>query len=60
MLSKRGAEILAGIERMMNDANRAMPPLPSSLSADKEKQARTGRKGDALASTLEGRAFERN
>ena len=60
MLSKRGAEILAGIERMMNDANRAMPPLPTSLSVDKEKQAAASHKGDALASTLEGRAFERN
>ena len=60
ILSKRGAEILAGIERMMNEANRAMPPLPSSLSADKEKQAKIDQKSDALAATLEGRAFERN
>ena len=43
---------------MMDDANRAMGPLPEAVSADKQKQA--ARKGDALASALEGRAFERN
>ena len=59
-LSKRGAEILSGIEKAMNQADRAMPPLPTSLSADEDKQAKAGRAGDALASTLEGRAFERN
>jgi penicillin-binding protein 1A len=59
-LSKRGAEILAGIAKAMNQADRAMPPLPTSLSADEEKRARAGQAGDALASTLEGRAFERN
>ncbi len=58
-LSKRGAEILTGIEKAMNEADRAMPPLPTSLSADEEKQAKA-KPGDALAATLEGRAFERN
>jgi len=35
-------------------------PLPPSVSAGQDRQAMTGRKGDALASDLEGRAFERN
>ena len=58
MLSKKGADILARLEHMMDDANRAMGPLPEAVSADKQKQA--ARNGDALASALEGRAFERN
>jgi penicillin-binding protein 1A len=58
MLTKRGADILARLEHMMDDANRAMGPLPTSVSADKQKQA--AHKGDALTSALEGKAFERN
>ncbi len=60
MLTKRGVDILVQLERMMDDANRALGPLPPSVSAGKDRQAMTGRKGDALASDLEGRAFERN
>jgi len=59
-LSKRGAEILSGIAKAMDQADRAMPPLPTSLSADEEKQAKADKIGDALAATLEGRAFERS
>jgi penicillin-binding protein 1A len=58
MLSKKGADILGRLEHMMDEANRAMGPLPAAVSAGKQKQA--GRKGDALTSALEGRAFERN
>jgi penicillin-binding protein 1A len=58
MLSKRGAEILARIERMMKEASRAMGPPPSTVSSEKKQQA--AKKGDALASALEGRAFDRN
>ena len=57
MLSKRGSEILSHLERMMDDANRALGPLPT-VSTEKQRQA--SNKGDALTSTLEGRAFERN
>jgi len=60
MLTKRGAEILVRLEHMMDDANRAMGPPPSTVSADKKNQAAIPKTGDALASTLEGRAFERN
>jgi penicillin-binding protein 1A len=58
MLTKKGTDILAHLEHMMDDANRAMGPLPAAVSADQKKQA--ARNGDALASALEGRAFERN
>jgi penicillin-binding protein 1A len=58
VLTKRGAEILFRVERMMDDANRAMGPLqPSVSSTDMKKQAAAPEKGDALASALEGRAF---
>ncbi len=59
MLTKRGVDILVGLEHMMDDANRALGPLPT-VAAGKERQARAGRKGDALAGDLEGRAFDRN
>jgi penicillin-binding protein 1A len=58
MLTKRGADILVRLEQMMDDANRALGPLPATVSAGGQRQA--SRKGDALASDLEGRAFERN
>jgi penicillin-binding protein 1A len=58
VLTKRGAEILARIEHMMDDANRAMAPLRPSVSITKPKnQAAATQIGDALASALEGRSF---
>jgi penicillin-binding protein 1A len=57
VLTRRGADILARVERMMDDANRAMGPLPSATSASKKKQAAIPDKGDALATALEGHAF---
>ncbi len=61
MLTKHGAEILARLEHMMDDASRAMGPPPPSVSADKKKQSGgIPGTGDALAATLEGRAFGRN
>jgi penicillin-binding protein 1A len=61
MLTKRGAGVLANIERMMEAANRTMPPLPTTISGEKKKQAEADAdKGGALAAALEGRAFERN
>ena len=57
VLSKRGADILVRVERMMDDANRAMGPLPPTVSTSKEKQAAIPNKGDALATALEGHAF---
>lgn len=58
MLSKRGAEILSQLERMLDDANRALGPVAPTVSTDKQKQA--AQNSDALASALEGQAFQRN
>ena len=60
MLTKRGAEILVQLEHMMDDAHRVMATSPSAASTEKRKEAAVTPKGDALASALEGRAFERN
>jgi penicillin-binding protein 1A len=60
VLTKRGADILVRVERMMDDANRAMGPLRPTVSTNKEKQAEAPQKGDALAASLEGHAFGRN
>jgi penicillin-binding protein 1A len=57
VLTKRGAEILVRVERMMDDANRAMGPLPPTVSTNKKKQAEAAQKADALAAALEGHAF---
>jgi penicillin-binding protein 1A len=58
VLTKRGAEILVRVERMMDEANRAMGPLqPTVSSTDRKKEAQAPQKGDALASALEGHAF---
>ena len=53
VLTKRGADILVQVERMMDDATRAMGPLPPTVSAGKEKQAAIPNKGDALATALD-------
>jgi len=42
---------------MMDDANRAMGPLRPTVSSEKKKQAEAAGKGDALAASLDGRAF---
>ena len=57
VLTKRGADILVHVERMMDEANRAMGPLPATVSTEKKKQAEAPQNGDALTAALEGRAF---
>ena len=42
VLTKRGADILVRVERMMDDANRALGPLRPTVSTGKEKQAAGG------------------
>ena len=59
MLSKRGSELLSQLERMLDDANRALGPPPPTVSTEK-KQKEAAKGDDALASSLEGIAFERN
>ena len=58
LLTRRGVDILVNLEKTMDDANKALGPLPTA-SAGKDRQARN-KNGDALASELEGRAFGRN
>jgi penicillin-binding protein 1A len=61
LLTKRGAELLVRVERLMDDANRALGPTstisPVNPARPRDKQAAAPRKGDALAVSLEGRAF---
>jgi hypothetical protein len=47
---------------MLDDANRALGPVPTTVSTEKkiQKQAGIPGKGDALAEALEGKAFGRN
>ena len=59
LLTKRGADTLVRIERMMDDATRALGPVPT-LASDTRKQAGVQDRGTALTATLEGRAFVRN
>ncbi len=57
-LSKRGAEILVRVEHMMDDASRALGPLPTALEPGAKKQAEAPHKVDAMATALEGKAFD--
>ena len=56
-LSKRGAEILVQVERMMDDASRAMGPPLSTVSLAPDKQIEKPQKADAMATALEGKSF---
>jgi penicillin-binding protein 1A len=55
VLTKRGADILVRVERLMDDANRALGPVPSTVSNDRKKQATDQQKGDAVAAATEPR-----
>jgi len=57
LLTRRGADALVRVERLMDDANRALGPARPTVSTVKDKQAKTPRESDALASSLEGHAF---
>jgi penicillin-binding protein 1A len=57
VLSRKGADILVRVERLMDDAYRAMGPPQPTVSTEKKKKAEAADRGDALTATLEGRAF---
>ena len=59
LLTKRGAEILVRVEHMMDDATRALGPVPT-VASQIGKQASAAGRGAALTDALEGRAFVRN
>jgi penicillin-binding protein 1A len=60
LLTRRGADVLVRVERMMDDANRALGPVAPArptVSSGKDNQAQVPDKGKALATSLEERAF---
>ena len=59
VLTKRGADILVRVERMMDDANRALGPVRPTVSTEKKKQAAAPQKGDALAAGDRGSGIRR-
>jgi penicillin-binding protein 1A len=61
LLSKRAADVLVQIEHAMDEANKALGPLPTVASeAPRRADATKANADDALTSALEGRAFVRN
>jgi penicillin-binding protein 1A len=58
LLSKRGADVLVRIERMLDEAAKALGPLPTAAEDGKRQASKPGE--DALTAALEGRAFVRN
>jgi penicillin-binding protein 1A len=56
VLTKRGADILVRVERLMDDANRALGPVRPTVSTEKKKQAADLQKGDAIAAAIEVRS----
>ncbi|MGB7617696.1 MAG: PBP1A family penicillin-binding protein [Pseudolabrys sp.] len=58
LLTRRGADVLVRVEKLMDDANRKLgPPARPTVSTAKQKQAKAPGASDALASSLEGQAF---
>src|SRR6516162_4240095 len=57
LLTKRGADVLVRVERLMDDANRALGPVRPTVSSGKDRQASAPETGDTFATSLEGRAF---
>jgi penicillin-binding protein 1A len=54
VLSRRGADILVRVERMMDDAQRALGP---TVSTEKKKQVSAQDSGSSVAAVLEDRPF---
>ena len=53
VLSKRGADVLVRVERMMDDAQRALGPSIPTVSTEKKKQVSDLQTPDAVAAALE-------
>jgi penicillin-binding protein 1A len=53
VLSKRGADVLVRVERMMDDAQRALGPSIPTVSTEKKRQVSDLHKPDAVAAALE-------
>jgi penicillin-binding protein 1A len=60
LLTKRGAAILVGLERLLDDTSRTLGPVPTAESgAQRDASAKSGQDAD-LTAALEGRAFVRD
>jgi penicillin-binding protein 1A len=55
VLTRRGADILVRVERMMDDAQRALGPSIPTVSTEKKKQVSTQETTSAVAAALEDR-----
>jgi penicillin-binding protein 1A len=55
VLSKRGADILVRVERLMDDAQRALGPLTPTVSTEKKKQVSDLSRTDAVAAAFDAR-----
>src|SRR4029079_13070852 len=53
LLSKRGADVLVRIERMLDEAAKALGPLPTAAEDGKRQASKPGE--DALTAALQGR-----
>jgi penicillin-binding protein 1A len=53
VLTKRGADVLVRVERMMDDAQRALGPSIPTVSTEKKRQVSDLQKPDAVAAALE-------
>jgi penicillin-binding protein 1A len=49
VLSKRGADVLVRVERLMDDAQRALGPSIPTVSTEKKKQVSDLQKSDTIA-----------
>jgi penicillin-binding protein 1A len=60
LLTKRGADVLVGLERLFDDTSRTLGPVPTA-GGDKQRDAglKDAQDND-LTAALEGRAFVRN
>jgi hypothetical protein len=53
VLSKRGADVLVRVERLMDDAQRALGPSVPTVSTERKKQVSDLEKPDAVAAAFE-------
>jgi len=58
-LTKKGAEILVRVERLMDDANRALPALGGTVSSTESKRGAALERPGTVASTVEPVSFRR-
>jgi penicillin-binding protein 1A len=58
LLTKKGADVLINVERMMDEANRALGPMPAAANEDRKRGASLGRTG-SLMSELENASIAR-